>query len=228
MNRGELSGDGAIDIVLRELDYQVKTKGDGFHYDFNGAIASKYLPRTEQENILRTLNEKNLIKLRVLSASNNAVETLGEDEPHWVSLFVIDTVNDISTKSSAIDTLTQDFHLVKLSFRDGNLFLSVDGGDYLTIGKQSDGLNSFKLMNALFAKPPGVIIPSADIFDKKQNLKQIITKNKLDYILPFLDENVLPYSIARKDKDVKMSTPDLQSLLSKINEKYRNNFKSYL
>lgn len=228
MNRGELSGDSAIDIVLRELDYQVKTKGDGFHYDFNGAIASKYLPRTEQENILRTLNEKNLIKLRVLSASSDAVEALGEDEPHWVSLFVIDTVNDISTKSSTIDNLTQDLHLVKLSFRDGNLFLSVDGGDYLTIGKQSDGLSSFRLMNALFAKPPGVIIPSADIFDKKQNLKQIITKNKLDYILPFLDENVLPYSIARRDEDVKISTADLQLLLSKINEKYRNNFKSYL
>lgn len=228
MNRGELSGDSAIDIVLRELDYQVKTKGDGFHYDFNGAIASKHLPRTEQENILRTLNEKNLIKLRVLSASNDAVEALGEDEPHWVSLFVIDTVNDISTKSSTTYNLTQDFHLVQLSFRDGNLFLSVDGGDYLTIGKQSDGLNSYRLMNALFAKPPGVIIPSADIFNKRQNLRQIITKNRLDYILPFLDENVLPYSIARKDSDVQLTAADLKLLLSKLNEKYRNNFKSYL
>lgn len=228
MDRGELSGDGAIDIVLRELDYQIKTKGNNFNYDFNGSIASKYLPRSEQENILRTLNKNGVVKLRIESAQNSAVELLGEDEPHWIDLYVIDSVDLSSPAKPLTESTTQHTHLLRLNFRDGNLSLSIDGGKYSLIGKQSDGLKSFKLINALFAKPPGVVIPSADIFDEKLNLKQIITKNKLSYILPFLDENVLPYSISRKDEDVQLSTSDLKILLSKLNEKYRNNFIAYL
>lgn len=228
MNRGELSGDSAVDIVLRELDYQVKTKGSSFSYNFNGSIASKYLPRSEQENILRTLNNNGLIELRIESAQNSAIEALGEDEPHWIDLYIIESVSDEPEAETNADTATSQIHLVRISFREGNLFLSIDGGKYSIIGRQNDGQKSFQLINALFAKPPGVVIPSADIFNERLNLKQIITKNKLSYILPFLDESVFPYSIARKDEDVRLSASDLKSLLSKLTEKYRINFIAYL
>jgi hypothetical protein len=228
MNRGELSGDSAIDIVLRELDYQVKTKGNGFSYNFNGTIASKYLPRPEQENILRTLNNNGLIELRIESAQNSAIELLGEDEPHWIDLYIVESVSDESHTKTNAENATSHIYLARLSSREGNLLLSIDGGEYSIIGRQNDGQKSFQLINALFAKPPGVVIPSADIFNERLNLKQIITKNKLSYILPFLNENVFPYSIARKDEDIKLSSSDLKSLLSKLTEKYRNNFTAYL
>lgn len=99
MNRGELTGDDAINIVLSELDYQNKTKGVGFNYDFSGRFAKEHLSRTDQEYVLRTLNRQGAIKLRVESASNNTSESLSDEDIHWVELFIIDELN-LSPKSA--------------------------------------------------------------------------------------------------------------------------------
>ena len=46
--------------------------------------------------------------------------------------------------------------------------------------------------------------------------------------MSFLDERVLPYNISRKESDIEITPSELKILLSKINEKYRNNFSEYL
>lgn len=224
MNRGELSGDDAINIVLSELDYQNKTKGVGFNYDFNGRFAKEHLSRADQEDVLQTLNRQGTIELRVESASNNTPESLSDEDSHWVELFIIDELN-LSPKSPLN---SKNGNTVELSFRDGTLSMSIDSGEYKTVANLTDGLKSFQLFEALFSKPAGVVIPSADIFNEKLNLKQIITKNKLSHTLIFLDENALPYSIARKNTAIKLTNSELKDFLTKLNEKYRNNFIEYL
>lgn len=225
MDRGELSGDGAIDVVLRELDFQSKTKGIGFNYDFNGRFAKEYLSRTDQEDILRTLNRQGSIKLRVESASNNTLESSSDEDVHWIELFIIDSLN-ISLNQNTPNPLSGN--TVGLSFRDGTLSISINSGKYKPIANLTDGLKPFQLFEALFSKPAGVVIPSADIFNGRLNLKQIITKSKLGHILPFLDESALPYSIARKDTNMEFTNSELKEFLTKLNEKYRSNFIEYL
>ena len=90
MNRGELSGDDAINLIFRELDYQRKVKGsDEFTYDFTNKIAQQYLNRDDQEQILRTLNRQGLIELRIESASND-LESITGDDLHIIDLYFVD------------------------------------------------------------------------------------------------------------------------------------------
>lgn len=170
------------------------------------------------------MNRQGAIKLRVESASNNTSQSLSDEDTHWVELFIIDELN-LSPKSPLN---SKNGNTVELSFRDGTLSISIDSGEYKTVANLTDGLKSFQLFEALFSKPAGVVIPSADIFNEKLNLKQIITKNKLSHTLIFLDGNALPYSIARKNTAIELTDSELKDFLTKLNETYRNNFTEYL
>jgi hypothetical protein len=227
MHGGELSGDEAINLVLHELEYQGKTKGVSFHYDFNGRVASKNLSRLEQEDILRTLNRQSFIKLRIESASNDLRGVPGIDEFHWVGLFIIDELN-LPSDDRPKHSKPEGSSTARLSFRDGTLSLSIDEDEYHTVAKLTDGLRPFQLFEALFSKPIGVTIPSADIFNSRVNLKQVIVKSNLSFTLPFLDESALPYGIGRKSEYINIPPSEVKKLLSKLNEKYRNNFTGYL
>lgn len=227
MYRGELTGSDAIDIVIRELDFQSKTKGDGFLYEFDNRIASKHLTKDEQLNILRTLEDKGLIELQAEGASRGAVEGLGEENEHWVDLYIIKSVKVAIPGNATDNRLNDNSHSVRLGFRDGSLTLSIDGGEYKTIAIMTDDKKPFLVLDAVFKNSIGFRVPSADILGSKENLKQILTKSKYDYLMPFFEQEAFPYKIARVE-ELKMTKNELKNLLSKLNEKYRKNFTSYL
>lgn len=228
MNGGEFSGSDAVNLVMRELNYQHTVKGsDNFIYDFNNRRVQQYLNYDEQAQILQTLDRRGVLSLRIERAESGVYDPFTGIEGQTPEIYIVNVEGiDWSSAESLVNENTQDTHLVRLNFRDGAMSLSVDGGEYKLIAKLYDGAKPYRIFEELFNRSPGVVIPNVDIFPlegAKYNLKQVLTKSKLDYLLPFIDEGVLPKKIARKE-DVSMTDKELQGLLSKVNENYRNNF----
>lgn len=234
MNGGESRTDIAIARMLDELKYQSEVKqASVFTYATQYVKGiGRYLDSTEQYDILKLMNSRDIINLttrkRHNQASSGFAEIDGEDSDIAQSMMTLEYIVDVSKVVWPEGSVMQHSHTARLDFREGTVSISFDGDDYKAAGKLSDGLGSYRLLEGLFSKPIGVIIPSADIFDKRTNLQQIITKNNLGYILPFLDKTALPYAISRPKQEIELASDEMKKLLTDINEKYRKNFAQYL
>lgn len=236
MDGGESRTEIAIAHMLEELKYQSEiNESPVFEYAVQYVKGiGRYLDASEQSKVLKVMDSRGLIVLSQQKYHNNASSgfSLIEGEESRLTQSLMSTRCSVDTTNTewpiAPRGVVSNTHLVRLNYRDGVLSLSIDGDDYHNIAKLSDGLKPFKIFEALFSKSTGVVIPSADIFSQRLNLRQIITKSNLGYILPFLDESVFPYNVARKNQELRLPPSELKILLSKLNEKYRNSFADYL
>lgn len=234
MNGGESRTDISIARMFDELKYQSEIKqSSSFPYTTQYVKGvGRYLDTNEQHNILKLMDARGLIRLYIQQRHNNASSGFalieGEESETTQSLMSTEYVVDVSKVTWPQATNEQVSHTARLNFRDGTVSIGIDGGEFKIAGSVSGGLGSYRLLEGLFSKSVGVVVPSADIFDKRTNLRQIITKNNLDYVIPFLDETALPYAISRSKQEIELTSDELKTLLSKLTEKYRNNFIEYL
>lgn len=237
MDGGESRTDVAIARMFDELKYQSEINQSAFFKYASQYVkgVGRYLDTNEQLRVLDLMHKRGDIILKKQQRHNNASSGFslieGEDSELTQSLMTTDYIVDVTATKwplSADDQKPNTGHIARLNFRDGTVSIAIDDSRYKSIASLSDGHKPFRLLEALFSKPVGVMIPSADIFNSKENLKQIISKSHLDYLLPFLDETAFPYSVSRKEQEIRMTPSELNIFLSKINEKYRNNFAEYL
>lgn len=234
MNGGESRTDIAIARMLDELKYQSEIKQSSvFAYTAQYVKGiGRYLDIAEQQDTLKLMNNRGIISLTTRKRHNHASSGFalieGEKSNTAQSLMTLDYIIDVSKVTWPQSNDAQRNHTARLDFRDGTVSVSIDEDDYKIAGKLSDGLGSYRLLEGIFSKSIGVVIPSADIFNERTNLQQIITKNNLSYVLPFLDKTVLPYAVSRPKQEIELTPNELTALLSNINEKYRKNFAQYL
>ena len=221
MNRGELSGDDAINLIFRELNYQRKVKGsDEFIYDFTNKIAQQYLNRDDQEQILRTLNRQRLIELRIESASNDLESTTGDDL-HIIDLYLVDVTNtswpaDISVISDS------EQHVARLILEENHLKVEFDNKKIITIRHFHDALkpsDPHKLLIELFNKRMGYLLRLNDIFPSYKSFTKVLKDAKLGYLLPVFFVNRSTKELQLLEMPVKINEADYKLLLSKSKEK---------
>lgn len=221
MNRGELSGDDAISLIFRELDYQRKVKGSNeFIYDFTNKIARRHLDRDDQEQILRTLNRQGMIELRIESASND-LESITGDDLHIIDLYLVDVTNtswptDISAGSDS------EQQVARLILEENHLKVEFDNRKIITIRHFHDTLkpsDPHKLLIELFNKQIGYILRINDIFPNYKSLSKVLKDAKLGYLLPVFFANRSTKELQLLEMPVKINEADYKLLLSKSKEK---------
>lgn len=221
MNRGELSGDDAINLIFRELDYQRKVKGSNeFIYDFTNKIAQQYLNRDDQEQILRTLNRQRLIELRIESASND-LEGITGDDPHIIDLYFVDVTNT-SWPADASANSNSEQHVARLILEENHLKVELDNKKIITIRHFHDTLkpsDPHKLLIELFNKRLGYILRLNDIFPNYKSLTKVLKDAKLGYLLPVFFVNRSTKELQLLEMPVKINEADYKLLLSKSKEK---------
>lgn len=221
MNRGELSGDDAISLIFRELDYQRKVKGsDEFIYDFTNKIARQHINRDDQAQILRTLNRQGLIELRIESASND-LEGVTGDDLHIIDAYLVDVTNtswpaDISASSDS------EQHVARLILKENRLKVEFDNKKIITIRHFHDTLkpsDPHKLLIELFNKRVGYLLRLNDIFPSYKSLTKVLKDAKLGYLLPVFFVNRSTKELQLLEMPVKINEADYTLLLSKSKEK---------
>ena len=180
MDGGESRTDTAIARMFNELRYQS---------DINQSVIFKYAPQyvkgvgryldnAEQLRVLELMHKRGDISLKKQKRHNNASSGFslieGEDSSLTQSLmttdYIVDATSTVWPQVSTDKQTANTGYIARINFRDGTLSMAINGGDYKTIANLHDGRKPFQLLEALFNKPVGVSVPSADIFIKKKIL----------------------------------------------------------
>lgn len=232
MSRSELTGESAVDLVLRELKYQsVIQNSSKITYDpRNTKFVQNTLTRDEQLTILRSLRDRNEIGLIIETASSDFSNDFIGAEPHSLSFYLVDVSETDFKKLEATEAEAGYLLTVEFNSMSGVLYLSVNG-EREQLGKLSHGSKAYVILERTFTGGLGVTHTNVDIFGEgstKTNITQILLSNRLKWLSHFLEQSDLPRKITLNRTTIKVDSTHFKEIIMQINAKYRSKFQKYL
>ena len=222
--------------VIQEVSRQLLVNG-GSPFNYRTPSRSHIaLIATSQEHIkiLGILHDNGVIKLNHYLA--HTPFSIGETDQKTIEAMMMD-VYEVATTREKLDKYAETLDVsdnssqsepeqkIICTLRLDDLDLKMKIGNYeeRQVGRLHQDRSLYKLMIALSNRPTGTDVNRTDVLPnmKVPNLWQIFVRSNYGYLKPFFKYSKDRISF---QSNVELSKLTVVSIISKINEKYRNNF----
>ncbi|HEY1644870.1 MAG TPA: hypothetical protein VGF75_00605 [Candidatus Saccharimonadales bacterium] len=226
--------------VVQEITRQLLVSdGKTFEYRTSYGLRSSVLnvSSEEQVKLLNILNDKGVIRLNHYRIHNPGTEVMTEtllgDQAEIEAMMT--QVYEITASKEKLDAFAEELipsigqhglgDKIMCALRLDDLDFKLTVGDYgeQRIGRLHQDRSLYKVMSALSTRPSGTDVNRIEVFpnSKGSNLWQIFVKSKYGYLTPFFKHSRDRISF---QPNVELPKAMVLTMVSKINEKYRNNF----
>lgn len=211
-----------VNRLLSDIQY-IRNLNDAAIFDYVPS-QSIQLHSDEIYQLLRLIERGgNLTVLDIHKEPNDLSNMVKELNPD-LSNDIMTTIYRLDTSKTNFpkDTSVSDGDVVQINFVYKNQQLRIRANNSsAVIANFHDNSEPVKILDAIF-REPGVRIRSIDILPMKKNLKNILERNNLSYLITYSIVEVDKDTIRLIDSNILLATSEAKNLVSKFIEKYRS------
>ena len=203
----------------------------GYIRDLKQSAIFDYVPTSslklslgEVHQVITILQQKGELGVLGIRKEPNSLSSMVADLDANLSSDIMTVVYSLDTSKTALPEATNEAankYTLNIVLKDTQLRMSINNSERVTIAKFQEDSEPHKILRAIFDEPY-YQIKVLYILNSKKNLKNILQRNNLIFLIEYGLIEADKDSVRLASPEIKLNKSDAQEFISKFIEKYRN------